>query len=209
MLTSLLIMQTYALDTGIFIEELLRTKGVLARGLAHPGRLRWGWAELLPQLHELVRRREGAPRLRLASGHPGPCHERFCERGCWSSQHTHVVTCGCCPSRLVRKELLHSDEEQGGCAAVSWRRARGKLCKFETCFGFCCCNAETYFEWCCAWVQARAIRRVQAYKGKNEDYKLFWPASSEFVRMAARFGATIVPFAAVRSRCLSHSMLHR
>ena len=28
--------QTYALDTGIFIEELLRTKGVLARGLAHP-----------------------------------------------------------------------------------------------------------------------------------------------------------------------------
>ena len=36
MLTSLLIMQTYALDTGIFIEELLRTKGVLARGLAHP-----------------------------------------------------------------------------------------------------------------------------------------------------------------------------
>ncbi len=30
------VMQTYALDTGIFIEELLRTKGVLARGLAHP-----------------------------------------------------------------------------------------------------------------------------------------------------------------------------
>jgi hypothetical protein len=28
--------QTYALDTGFFIEELLRRKGVLARGLAHP-----------------------------------------------------------------------------------------------------------------------------------------------------------------------------
>ena len=28
--------QTYALDTGFLIEELLRKKGVLARGLAHP-----------------------------------------------------------------------------------------------------------------------------------------------------------------------------
>ena len=37
----------------------------------------------------------------------------------------------------------------------------------------------------------------EAYKRKGEDYKLFWPKKSEFVRMAAKFGATIVPFAAV------------
>ncbi|KAF3785254.1 Acyltransferase-like protein [Nymphaea thermarum] len=37
----------------------------------------------------------------------------------------------------------------------------------------------------------------EALHRKGEAYKLFWPAQSEFVRMAARFGATIVPFAAV------------
>ncbi|KAK3183867.1 hypothetical protein Dsin_031153 [Dipteronia sinensis] len=32
---------------------------------------------------------------------------------------------------------------------------------------------------------------------KGEEYKLFWPEQSEFVRMAARFGAKIIPFGAV------------
>ena len=38
---------------------------------------------------------------------------------------------------------------------------------------------------------------MQAYKGRGEEYKLFWPKHPEFVRMAARFGATIVPFGGV------------
>ncbi|KAM0992229.1 hypothetical protein ACFX13_010675 [Malus domestica] len=37
----------------------------------------------------------------------------------------------------------------------------------------------------------------EALHKKGEEYKLFWPDQPEFVRMAARFGATIVPFAAV------------
>ncbi|KAK3412926.1 hypothetical protein EUGRSUZ_I01584 [Eucalyptus grandis] len=32
---------------------------------------------------------------------------------------------------------------------------------------------------------------------QGEEYKLFWPEQSEFVRMAVRFGAKIVPFGAV------------
>ncbi len=32
---------------------------------------------------------------------------------------------------------------------------------------------------------------------RGEEYKLFWPQQPEFVRMAARFGATIVPFGGV------------
>ena len=41
---------------------------------------------------------------------------------------------------------------------------------------------------------------LQAYKNKKEKYQLFWPSQrSEFVRMAARFGATIVPFGGVGS----------
>lgn len=37
----------------------------------------------------------------------------------------------------------------------------------------------------------------EALHRKGEEYKLFWPEQPEFVRMAARFGATIVPFGAV------------
>ncbi|KAE9449018.1 hypothetical protein C3L33_19089, partial [Rhododendron williamsianum] len=37
----------------------------------------------------------------------------------------------------------------------------------------------------------------EALHRKGEEYKLFWPERSEFVRMAARFGATIIPFGAV------------
>ncbi|KAJ6796119.1 putative acyltransferase-like protein, chloroplastic [Iris pallida] len=37
----------------------------------------------------------------------------------------------------------------------------------------------------------------ESYHRKGEEYKLFWPDQPEFVRMAARFGATIVPFGTV------------
>ena len=37
----------------------------------------------------------------------------------------------------------------------------------------------------------------EAFKRKDEKYALFWPSRPEFVRMAARHGAVIVPFAAV------------
>ncbi|XP_064947319.1 phytyl ester synthase 1, chloroplastic-like isoform X5 [Musa acuminata AAA Group] len=37
----------------------------------------------------------------------------------------------------------------------------------------------------------------EALHRKGEEHKLFWPKNPEFVRMAARFGATIVPFGVV------------
>lgn len=37
----------------------------------------------------------------------------------------------------------------------------------------------------------------EAYRKKGEEYKLFWPVKSEFVRMAAKYDAIIVPFAGV------------
>ncbi|WCJ43271.1 Esterase/lipase/thioesterase family protein [Euphorbia peplus] len=37
----------------------------------------------------------------------------------------------------------------------------------------------------------------EALHNKGEEYKLIWPDEPEFVRMAARFGATIVPFGSV------------
>jgi len=32
---------------------------------------------------------------------------------------------------------------------------------------------------------------------QGEEYQLIWPERSEFVRMAARFGAKIIPFGVV------------
>ncbi|KAG2597578.1 hypothetical protein PVAP13_5KG235900 [Panicum virgatum] len=37
----------------------------------------------------------------------------------------------------------------------------------------------------------------EALHRKNEEYKLFWPHQPEFVRMAARFGVTVIPFGCV------------
>ena len=37
----------------------------------------------------------------------------------------------------------------------------------------------------------------EAYRKKGEEYQIFWPHRSEFVRMAAKYDAIIVPFAAV------------
>lgn len=37
----------------------------------------------------------------------------------------------------------------------------------------------------------------EVFHGKGEDYELFWPESTDFVRTAARFNTTIVPISAV------------
>ncbi|KAM4119392.1 hypothetical protein ACJW30_03G055100 [Castanea mollissima] len=48
-------------------------------------------------------------------------------------------------------------------------------------------------------------REALHYKG--EEYKLFWPDQQEFVRMAAKFGATIVPFGAVGEDDIAEMLL--
>ncbi|KAK3011155.1 hypothetical protein RJ639_011099, partial [Escallonia herrerae] len=47
----------------------------------------------------------------------------------------------------------------------------------------------------------------EALHNKGEEYKLFWPDRPEFVRMAAKFGATIVPFGVVGEDDLAELVL--
>ncbi|XP_019183791.1 PREDICTED: acyltransferase-like protein At3g26840, chloroplastic isoform X2 [Ipomoea nil] len=47
----------------------------------------------------------------------------------------------------------------------------------------------------------------EALHRKGEEYQLFWPEQSEFVRMAARFGAKIVPFGVVGEDDVSELLL--
>lgn len=50
---------------------------------------------------------------------------------------------------------------------------------------------------CCGCVVVLRSALPQAVKRRGEAYTLIWPERAEFVRMAAKFGATIVPFAAI------------
>ncbi|KAF5961514.1 hypothetical protein HYC85_002723 [Camellia sinensis] len=47
------------------------------------------------------------------------------------------------------------------------------------------------------WVGLANLASEPKETHSGEEYKLFWPERSEFVRMAARFGTTIIPFGAV------------
>ncbi len=42
-------------------------------------------------------------------------------------------------------------------------------------------------------------RTPLSFRAKGQDYQIFWPEKSEFVRIAASCNATIVPFAAIGS----------
>ncbi|XP_042017352.1 acyltransferase-like protein At3g26840, chloroplastic [Salvia splendens] len=47
----------------------------------------------------------------------------------------------------------------------------------------------------------------EALHRKGEEYRLFWPEQSEFVRMAAKFGAKIVPFGVVGEDDIGHLLM--
>ncbi|KAK4603175.1 hypothetical protein RGQ29_011941 [Quercus rubra] len=49
----------------------------------------------------------------------------------------------------------------------------------------------------------------EATHRKGEEYKLMWPEQSEFVRMAARFGAKIIPFGAVGEDDISEDQIEK
>ncbi|KAK1294129.1 Acyltransferase-like protein [Acorus calamus] len=48
----------------------------------------------------------------------------------------------------------------------------------------------------------------EALHRKGEEYKLFWPEQSEFVRMSAKFGAKIIPFAVMGEDDVCETSLH-
>ncbi|KZV18365.1 acyltransferase-like protein chloroplastic-like [Dorcoceras hygrometricum] len=73
------------------------------------------------------------------------------------------------------------------------------VCDFVRLYGALCVSPSNLFK------LLRMKSHVLLYPGgarealhrKGEEYKLFWPEEPEFVRMAARFGATIVPFGGI------------
>ncbi|KAJ6928927.1 hypothetical protein NC652_012940 [Populus alba x Populus x berolinensis] len=60
----------------------------------------------------------------------------------------------------------------------------------------------------CLRLGAFTFQCMIEHHSKGEEYKLIWPKQQEFIRMAARFGATIVPFGAVGEDDIAEDNLH-
>lgn len=171
--------QTLALDLGVLCEELLSKRGIMLRGLAHPVIFADSF--------------KGKPSSSSES-------ESDDKNGNTTKQG------GLSPFDIIpafgqilsgRSSLFGGDQN----GARSRRPADGRQA-----------FAEFMVEFGAVPVSGRNLVRLlqngesvllfpggvrEAYRRKNEEYQLFWPQRAEFVRMAAKYGATIVPFSAI------------
>ena len=177
--------QTLAPDLGFLVQEFIRERGTLIRGLAHPvvagggsrasHRRGQGEGERgngYGRRRRTRRRRTMTVRFRL----PFPTFARS-----WSA----TGPTGGAPTPPAR----------GGGGGAGGPGGMGMF----TTFGAVPVSGINFYKLLDAGETVLlfpgGVR--EAFKRKNEEYKLFWPSKPEFVRMAVRHGAIIVPFAAV------------
>lgn len=144
--------QSLALDMGVFCEELLKTRGIMLRGLAHPAIFSSARGTTNKGSEEDPARLDAMPAFinalngRENNGTRNRSFEVFLEE-------FGAVPVG--PTNFVK--LLQNKE------AILLYPGGVK----------------------------------EAYRKKGQEYQLFWPQKSEFVRMAAKYNAIIVPFAGI------------
>jgi len=176
--------QTLALDLGVLCEELLKEQGIMVRGLAHPvifgNTLQTSPAPTNPQQPSSTTSgaAEGQGSLSpfdiiptfgqlLAGNGPNIPFLPFNNGG---RARREQATDG--------RQAFADFMVEFGAVPVSGRNMARLLQNGESVLLF-----------------PGGVR--EAYRRKGEEYRLFWPKRAEFVRMAAKWGATIVPFAAV------------
>jgi pimeloyl-ACP methyl ester carboxylesterase len=155
--------QSLALDMGIFVEEMLRERRRLLRGLAHPA----------------IFRRVGDRKGERQASHNDP---------------NTSVNQGILPDVMPWFiNSLRNTERTDGNSSNSFRT-------FLEEFGATPVGGKSFAR---LLANKEAVLLYpggvsEAYRKKNQEYQLFWPTErAEFVRMAAKYNATIVPFAAV------------
>ena len=180
--------QTLAPDLGFLVEGFVRQRGTLVRGLAHP-----------------VVAGAGARRTRTSGDEKGA-------RASNDEDGTTRTRSNPSPSLPFGLELpwrANADgngdgvgrdfgdgpgDAPGGLAPGGF----GGVGAF-TAFGAVPVSGRNFYRLLaageCVLLFPGGVR--EAFKRKGESYRLFWPSKPEFVRMAIRHGATIVPFAAV------------
>lgn len=140
--------QSLALDMGIFIEEILKERGIMLRGLAHPA------------IFASKRKNNDAARIDAMPAFINALN---------GNMNTNNGT---------RNRGFESFLEEFGAVPVG-----------PTNFVKLLANKEAIL------LYPGGVK--EAYRKKGQEYQLFWPEKSEFVRMAAKYNAIIVPFAGV------------
>lgn len=143
--------QSLALDMGVFCEEILKTRGIMLRGLAHPA------------IFSSARRgnkgsEEDPARLDAMPAFINALNGR--------------------DNNGTRNRSFEVFLEEFGAVPVG-----------PTNFVKLLQNHEAIL------LYPGGVK--EAYRKKGQEYQLFWPQKSEFVRMAAKYDAIIVPFAGV------------
>jgi hypothetical protein len=132
---------------GIFVEEVLKTRGIMLRGLAHPA------------IFSSRRKNDETARIDAMPAFINALNGRN-------------------NSNTTRNRGFESFLEEFGAVPVG-----------PTNFVKLLSNKEAIL------LYPGGVK--EAYRKKGQEYKLFWPEKSEFVRMAAKYNAIIVPFAGV------------
>jgi len=178
--------QTLALDLGVLCEQILKEKGTMVRGLAHP-----------VIFSDALRSVETRVSSSLQDGDAGSVEQQ-------QQQSNSSNGAGLSPFDIIPAfgRLLSGDRLLGGSNSSRQRQQQDGSRAF----------ADFLVEFGAVPVSGRNFAKLlqngesvllfpggvrEAYKRKGEDYQLFWPRRAEFVRMASKWGATIVPFAAV------------
>jgi len=183
--------QTLAPDLGFLVQEFIRERGTLVRGLAHPIVAGGGAAKAKEEEKNMKEQKEKNEKEENegdggsnAFPFPFPDLRELVERD-WSGGGQ------------------SSDDDTGGGAGPFGEGGApgggpGGVGMFTT-FGAVPVSGMNFYKLLDAGETVLlfpgGVR--EAFKRKNEEYKLFWPSKPEFVRMAVRHGAIIVPFAAV------------
>ena len=196
--------QSLALDLGVLFEEFLREKNVLLRGLAHPVIFSEAVATTTPagsssgDEERDARGRfngRGDQKIRESDGN-FPVNEEGVRD--WLNKDNRISPFDIIPEfgRLLRSngDLLNLQRDQ----VENDGNNRATFANFMTEFGAVPVSAKNMMQ---LLKNGESILLFpggvrEAYRRKNEEYKLFWPKRAEFVRMAAKYNAVIVPFGA-------------
>jgi pimeloyl-ACP methyl ester carboxylesterase len=168
--------QLLALDLGLLVEEFARTTGSLPRGLAHPATF-VAPSDAVPRRGRIARGGGRGAALEVEEATAGPFSP-------WAN---------------LRKARAANGEQRGE-QKVDTSVSFNGIGSFQE-FGAVPVTPKNFYK----MMQQNQFGLLfpggarEATHGKGEDYALFWPEerAADFVRVAAKFDALIVPFGAV------------
>ncbi|GLC75720.1 hypothetical protein PLESTF_001677300 [Pleodorina starrii] len=163
--------QLYAFDMSVMVEEVLKQRGILMRGLAHPGLFRQAGEDEEGEAGSGA----GDAGARPAAAAPGEKSERGSNSGNSSNGNGSGSGSG---EETLPPAFMGNMFQSFGAVRVTPTAMYRLLAAGEA-----------------VLLYPGGVR--EGFKRRNEKYELFWPSRSEFVRMAARFGATVIPVSAV------------